>query len=199
MRGTAFARGALLVVCAGPWHAVVSCATAAAPAPYSTLTIGMSAGRSIHDGELDRYWSSATPLRLDVHTAFYAGEAGAFVLTLPYAARSREQPDYRAYAIGLDWRFAPAAHLPVHPVVSVSAGNYLMTFEGVTTKGLAKESEIFVGGSAGLAARVRRGTSITALATGLRVFTSTPIRTGFATVGISHRFTTPGWMRRVFE
>lgn len=180
-------------------RAIAQDSTAAAPPPYSTLTVGIAGGSEFAAGRLDRYWSSSAALRVDVHTGFHAGEVGAFALTVPYRARTDSQPDYRAYVIGLDWRFAPGATARLTPLVSVSAGNYLMVFDGVDVKGLARESEIFVGGSAGVAARIHGGTAVTLLVTGMQVLTSTPIRSAFVTAGISQRLATPRWLRGVLE
>ena len=170
----------------------------ASPA-YSTMSVGIAGGRTIDDGALADFWDSGTTLRLDVYTRFHRGDVGAWLLTLPWDARSAEQPDFRAYIFGLDWRFTRSVTRWLRPSASVSAGNFLSTFEGVETKGLKKESEIFIGASAGLAVGVTRATSLTATVTGINVFTSTPIRTTFATVGVSHGFATPDWLRGVFE
>lgn len=193
-------RGTLVVVCAAPWGvAAAQDSTTASGGAYSMLTLGVSGGRAVADRPVDRYWSSSTAVRVDVHTRFHVGDIGLYVVTLPYAAYSAEQPDFRAWILAADWRFAPAAPMPIKPMISVSAGNYLTTFDGVETKGLAKESEIFVGGSVGVAARIYGGTHATATWTGLQVLTSTPIRSAFVTFGLAHTVATPRWMRTVFE
>lgn len=196
----------------GRWYAAVLAATvvlapraraqAAAPearTPYGTVTVALSGAQPVAEGALAPWWEAGRGLRLDVHVPFYVGDVGAWAMRVPYAARTDSQPDFDAYVVALEWRFAAPASWPVRPHAGVSAGNFLTTFDGVETKGLAKESEILVGASGGLTVRLAGATHLTAGVTGLQVLTSTPIRVAFATVGIAHTFRTPGWMRGVIE
>ena len=174
--------------------------TVAAPGrTYASVTVGISATRSVADGVLGQYWDAGTGARVDVSAPFHVGDVGAFVVTLPYTARSTSQPDFRAFVIGLDWRLVAPRAWPVRPSIGLTAGDLLTTFDGVETKGLSKESEIFLGGTAGLAVRVAGRTSVTATATAIQVLTSTPIRTTSVSVGLAHEFATPGWLRGVIE
>ena len=193
-------RGTLILLGAAPLGvASAQDTTETTGGAYSTLTLGVSGGHAVADQPVDRYWSSSTAVRVDVHTQFHVGDVGLYVVTLPYTASSADQPDFRAWILAADWRFAPSAPMPVKPMISVSAGNYLTTFDGVETKGLAKESEIFVGGSVGVAVRIHGGTHATASWTGIQVLTSTPIRSAFLTFGLAQTMTTPRWMRRVLQ
>lgn len=191
----------LLGGAAGPFARVEAQDTTAAPTSgtYSTVTAGISATRSIADGALGQYWDAGTGARVDVSTRFHVGDVGAFVVTIPYTARSVSQPDFRAFVIGLDWRVVAPRAWRVRPSIGITAGDLLTTFDGVETKGLSKESEIFLGGTAGLALRVHGGTHLTATATALQVLTSTPIHTASVSVGLAHEFSTPGWLRGVIE
>lgn len=174
-------------------------AFAAPRRPYATLRIGAFGAHPLAPGSIDRYWDVGSGGGIAVHTPFHAGDIGAFVTVLPYRARTSSQPDFRAYVIGLDWRVAPPPDWRVRPIVSVNVGDFLTTFENVQTKGLAKESEIFFGGTAGLDVRVSGSTSVTAAVTGIQVLTSTPIRTAYGSVGVAHDIGTPRWLRRVIE
>ncbi|HEU5174350.1 MAG TPA: hypothetical protein VFT96_06330 [Gemmatimonadaceae bacterium] len=191
----------LLGGAAGPFACLQAQDTTVAPAggTYSTVTVALSAARSIADGALGPYWDAGTGARVDVSTRFHVGDVGAFVVTLPYTARSASQPDFRAFVIGVDWRVVAPRTWRVRPSIGITAGDLLTTFEGVETTGLSKESEIFLGGTAGLALRVHGGTQLTATATAIQALTSTPIRTASVSVGLAHEFSTPGWLRGVIE
>lgn len=173
--------------------------TRASIAPYGTVTIGLSGAAPVAEGALAPWWDAGRGVRLDVHVPFYVGDVGAWAMRVPYTARADAQPDFDAYVVALEWRVSAFPTSRVRPHVAVSAGNFLTTFEGVDTKGLAKESEILVGASGGLALRVTGATSVTTSVTGLQVLTSTPIRLAFATIGIAHTLRTPGWLRGVIE
>lgn len=200
-RRSSLLHAVLLLGIAAPVARAEAQDTTVAPArvAYSSVTAGISATRSIADGALEQYWDAGTGARVDVSTRFHVGEVGAFVVTLPYTARSTSQPDFRAFVIGVDWRVAAPRTWRVRPSVGVTAGDLLTTFDGVETKGLSKESEIFLGGTAGLALRVYGGSQITATATAIQVLTSTPIRTASVSVGLAHEFSTPRWLRGVIE
>ena len=166
---------------------------------YSAVTVGISGARSIADGALEQYWDAGTGARVDISTRFHVGDVSAFVVTLPYTARSASQPDFRAFVIGVDWRVVAPRAWRVRPSIGITAGDLLTTFDGVETTGLSKESEIFLGGTAGLALRVHGGTQLTATATAIQALTSTPIRTASVSLGLAHEFSTPGWLRGVIE
>jgi hypothetical protein len=170
-----------------------------AAAPYGSVTIALSAAQPVAEGALEPWWDAGRGVRLDVRIPFYVGDVGAWVMRVPYTARAETQPDFDAYVVALEWRFAPFATSRVRPWAGIGAGNFLTTFDGVETKGLGKESEILVEASGGVSLRVARATSVTAGVTGLQVLTSTPIRLAFATVGVSHTVRTPGWLRGVIE
>lgn len=167
--------------------------------PYGSLTIGASAARPLSDGALDRYWASGAGVRVNVSTRFHRGDIGAFAVTMPYTARADSQPDFRAYLIGVDWRMSAPARWRVRPSIGVDVGAMLSTFDGIEVKGLSKESEIFIGATAGLALRVFGRTWMTATGTGVQVLTSTPIRTSSLSLGVAQTFATPAWLRAVIE
>lgn len=167
--------------------------------PYSSVAVRVAGVRATSDGALAEWWESGNGGGIELHLPFYAGEIGGFAYTLPFVARGDSQPDFRAYLVALDWRFALPAPPWVRPSVSVAAGDFLNTYDGVTAKGLAKESEIFVAATVRLDAPVTRRTAVSASFVGAQVLTSTPLRLGVATVGVSHRIAAPAWLRRVLE
>lgn len=173
--------------------------TRAPAAAYRTVSVALAVAAPIAEGALAPWWDAGRGVRLDVHVPFYVGEVGGWAMRVPYTAQADAQPDFDAWVVALEWRFSPFSTSRIRPHLGVSAGNFLTTFDGIETKGLAKESEILVGASGGLAVRVSGATSLSATLTGLQVLTSTPIRLGFATIGIAHTVRTPGWLRGVIE
>jgi hypothetical protein len=168
-------------------------------APYSSLDVSVKGARVVSAGSLGADWRARDGVRMDVHAPFHVGELGVSVSTMRFDARAGAQPDFRAYLIGLDWRFAVPAPGWIRPRLSITAGDFLTIFDDVEVKGMAKESEVFVGGSIDVAFPVAGATSLTVGITGVRVLTSTPVRLGVASAGVAHSFTTPLWLRRVIE
>ena len=167
---------------------------------YSTLTFGASAVGIASSGALDEYWTPGTGVRADAFTPFHVGEIGASLGTARFAARTADQPSFRAFLIALEWRFA--SRQPgwwIQPDASVAAGDFLTLYDGVDVKGLANESELYAGASVGAAVPLFRNTTLTARATALHVFTSTPIRLVTMSVGVAHTITTPGWIHGAIE
>lgn len=167
--------------------------------PYSSLDVGAGVTRVVSPGSLGTDWSASSGVRVDVHTPFHVGELGASVATMRFDARSTSQPDFRAWLLGLDWRVAVPSPRWIRPRVALTVGDFLTVFDGVEVKGMAKESEVFIGGLVDLEIPIAGATSATIALTGLQVLTSTPIRLGIASAGIAHSFATPRWMRRVIE
>jgi len=177
-------------------------AQSARPAPYSTLTVRAGATDAIRSGRLATYWTTRPGAALEIRMPFHAGAIGASVQAVPFSARSGAtgaQPDFQSYLIGLDWQFERRLGGWLVPSLTLRAGDFLTVFEGVTTYGAGKESEIFVGGSAGLAIPLARGVHVAVAISGAQVLTATPIRLTYATVGVERAFATPRWMRRVLE
>lgn len=166
--------------------------------PYSTLSVSASGARAATSGRLDDFWEAGPGAQVTIHTPFHVGELGASLMSLRYRPKGT-QPAFRAYVIGLEWRLGLPSAGRIRPTVALAAGDFLTTFDGVETKGLAKESEIFAGGTAALALRLARGTEATLGVTGMQVLTSTPIRLAFVTAGISQTVGTPRWLRGVIE
>lgn len=173
--------------------------TAARRPPYSSLDVAVGGARVVAPGSLGADWRARDGVRAAVHTPFHVGELGASVSTMRFDARSDAQPDFRAYLIGLHWRLPVPAPAWIRPRVSVTAGDFLTIFDDVEVKGLAKESEVFLGGTVDLEFPLAGATSLTVGFTGMHVLTSTPIRLGIASAGVAHSFATPRWFRRVLE
>lgn len=167
--------------------------------PYSRVVIGASGVTPPASGSLSARWRSRAGAGVEVYTPFHLGEVGAVLRTMRYDSRSPDQPGFRAYVIGLDWRFAIARSNAVRPTVSLTAGDFLTVYDGDQPKGAGKESEIYVGANAAVAIRIHGGTHATAGVTGLQVLTSTPIRLTYATFGIAQALTSPAWLRGALQ
>jgi hypothetical protein len=167
--------------------------------PYSSLDAGIGVTRVVAPGSLGTDWDASSGVRVDVHTPFHVGELGASVSTMRFDARSTSQPDFRAWLIGIDWRVGIPSPRWIRPRLALTVGDFLTVFDGVEVKGMAKESEVFIGGSVDLEIPIAGATSATIALSGLQVLTSTPIRLGIASAGIAHSIATPRWMRKVIE
>lgn len=166
---------------------------------YSTLLIGASGVTPPGSGALSSRWKPGAGAGIEVYTPFHVGELGAVARTMRYGSRSTDQPSFRAYIIGLDWRFPIARSAAVRPAVSVTAGDFLTVYDGEQPKGAGKESEIFIGATAAVAVRVVGQTYATLGIAGMQVLTSTPIRLAYATVGVAQALATPSWLRWVLQ
>lgn len=195
-RATLTAAVALFVI---PPALAAQAADSASNPPYSMLIIGASGVSAPTSGSLSARWRSRAGAGLEAYTPFHVGEVGAVLRTMRYDARTPDQPGFRAYLIGLDWRFAVARSSAVRPTVSVTAGDFLTVYDGDQPKGAGKESEIFVGAKAAVAIRIRGGTHATVGVTALQVLTSTPIRLTYATFGIAYALATPAWLRGALQ
>ena len=189
-----------VVLLAVPSGLPAQAADRAAPVPpYSTHVIGASGVTPPGAAALSSGWASQAGAGVDVYTPFNVCELGAVLRTVRFRSRSAGLPAFRAYIVGLDWRFAVLRPAAVRPMVSVTAGDFLTVYDGDQPKGAGKESEIFVGATAAVAIRLVGATHAAIGVTGMQVLTSTPIRLTYATVGLAHTLATPGWLRGVLQ
>lgn len=167
--------------------------------PYSAITVEAAGVHHLRTGSLAAYWDEQPGVSLGIHTPFHLGEIGVAARTARFESRAEGIPSFRSYVLGVDWRFTLPGTAWMQPDVSVTAGDFLTVYDGVQVKGAGKESEIFIGTTAGLRLALTRRTRVRAAVTALQVLTSTPIRLTQATLGASHTFGTPGWLMRVIE
>lgn len=190
------AAASALLCCA---HAAAAQQPAVPARPYSTITVEVAGMHHPRTGSLGAYWDDRPGMSLGVHMPFYLGEVGVAARTARFESRAPGIPSFRSYVLGVDWRFVLPGTAWLRPDLAATAGDFLTVYDGEQAKGAGKESEIFIGATAGLRLGITHDTRVRVAVTAMQVLTSTPIRLAQATLGVSHAVASPAWIMRVFE
>lgn len=152
-----------------------------------------------HNG-LDTYWNIKNGFGGYFQTQFYIGDISVGVAYTSFKGVKNKYPDFSSNYIYLSW--IGVIDLPLNSSIGVGIkiGSYLMTFESDTLSSFQKnESELAVGPYAIFSLPVFNHLSLNLSGEFITVFTKRPMRFFNISAGISYSFTTPGWLRRVFE
>ena len=184
--------------------------------PFSTLDVMI--GGTVWDarGEFSRLWAPGNGAGVTISTPFYAGRVSAgfdivsFEPTDLYTRRRTDVPGNFSGTNGLRPSFTAAViragitfrlHVigPVAFDTGFDTGNFLMMFDESTIKGVRNESEFSTSVFVGPQVRLTKRVFLFGRAVYRRVFTSTPMDLLSIHTGITVRFITPGWLRRVLK
>jgi len=166
------------------------------PAPFESITLGLSVIRNVDRNSFHAQWSPRTGVGVRAGMPFYAGVAEAGVEQLEFRSHTPSVPGFtgRYYFVGWGLELAPASRLVVSPGVRV--GNYAMRFDDpALPEGRRRESEIaleLVSRAHWLAGARWRAT----ISGHYRVVLTEPrIRHLNLTAGVARTFRTPAWLR----
>ena len=154
---------------------------------------------SEHNG-LETYWQIENGIDGYFTTQFYIGDISVGVSYIPFKSFETKRPDFSSYYIYLGW--AGVVSLPLNSTLSigVKTGSYLMTFDSDTLNSFQQnESELAIGPYALFTLPIVKHFAINISSEFITVFTHRPIKLFNISAGVSYTFTTPNWLRKVFE
>ncbi len=154
---------------------------------------------SEHNG-LDTYWNIENGFGGYFQTQFYLGDISVGISHTSFKGVKTKYPDFSSNYIYVSW--IGEINLPLNSSLGagIKVGSYLMTFEDDTLSSFQKnESELAVGPYAIFSLPVFSRFSINISGEFITVFTKRSMKFFNLSAGISYSFTTPNWLRRVFE
>lgn len=173
---------------------------------FSTLTVRLSVAEQANRTALHPFWNprpglyltAETPLRLGPR--FLTGPLQAGLYLIPVPAQQLEGPDFVEIIALIGWSKSVQLPLNLQATLGVQAGNVFFQFDDPNIDPtLRRESEFMAGLAATLRYELTRRWTLQAEAAYLTVFTAERLRPLLVSVGLSHSFRTPDWLKTVLR
>ncbi len=152
-----------------------------------------------HNG-LNTYWNIENGFGGYFQTQFYLGDISVGVSHTTFKGNKKKYPNFSSNYIYLSW--IGVIDLPLNSSLGagIKIGSYLMTFESDTLNSFQKsESELAIGPYAIFDLPVFSNLSLNLSGEFITVFTKRSMKFFNISAGVSYSFTTPNWLKRVFE
>ena len=168
--------------------------------PFDNSSFGISYIKTTEHNGLETYWNIESGFGGYFQTQFYIGDISVGLAHTPFKGVKNKYPDFSSNYIYLSW--IGTIDLPLNSSLGagVKIGSYLMTFESDTLNSFQEnESELAIGPYAIFSLPILNHISVNISGEFITVFTNRSMKFFNLSAGISYSFTTPNWLRRVFE
>lgn len=172
-------------------------AHAQAENPFSAVELSAAGVGNLSVYQLAEFWERGHGFIVRVASPFYFGRIGGSVHLADFEAVSTAQPDFGSRTFSLEWDAQVGRPEALQGHLGVQLGSMSMHFD--EEEGVVAESELLLGGQAGLARRIGAGISVEGSLIHRKVLTHRPLHLTFVTAGLSYRHTMPRWIRALLE
>ncbi|MCF6269974.1 MAG: hypothetical protein L3J41_09695 [Melioribacteraceae bacterium] len=167
---------------------------------FDKSSVAISYIKSTEHNGLDTYWNIENSFGGYFQTQFYIGDISVGISHTSFKGLKTKYPDFSSNYIYLSW--IGVIDLPLNSSfgAGIKIGSYLMTFESDTLNSFQKnESELAVGPYAIFTLPVFNHLSLNVSGEFITVFTKRSMKFFNISAGVSYSFSTPDWLKRVFE
>ena len=167
---------------------------------FDKSTFALSYIKTTEHNGLDTYWNIGNGFGGYFQTQFYIGDISVGLSHTSFKGIKSKYPDFSSNYIYISW--IGVIDLPLNSSLGagVKVGSYLMTFESDTLNSFQKnESELAIGPYAVFTLPLFSQLSLNLSGELITVFTNRSMKFFNLSAGVSYSFSTPDWLRRVFE
>lgn len=170
------------------------------PAPFSTIRLGINLSVKKNTSFIENYWEAKKGGEGFIEFPFYYGNISAGYLILPFKSKIKEKPDFSSSIMYLGW--GKEIELPLNSslYLGVKTGNYSFSFDDDTINvNLKSESEFAAGITSRFSMELFEGFGLNISGDLFKVFTKNRISLFVISGGLSYRFSSPIWIKELFE
>lgn len=168
--------------------------------PFDKSSFAVSYIKTTEHNGLNTYWNIESGYGGYFQTQFYIGDISVGISHTSFKGMKKKYLDFSSNYIYLSW--IGVIDLPLNSSLGagIKIGSYLMTFESDTLNSFQKnESELAIGPYAIFSLPIFSSLSLNLSGEFITVFTKRSLKFFNLSAGISYSFTTPNWLKRVFE
>lgn len=166
---------------------------------YETFSIMVGGTHNANRTTFHQYWNPGSGIELSVSTPFYVGyleSAGAFHV---YRNKLPSVPRFNAISASVGWGIQVPVTRFLDWRAGVRAGNYRMSFDYETFRGVRNESEFSVAVLSQIHLQFTNTWFFYLSGSYEKTFTYIRLKPLYISAGIGHTFKTPRWMQEVLR
>ena len=168
--------------------------------PYSNSKIGVNYINTSEEGGLENFWDAQNGFGVFFQTPFYAGDILLGLNHIPCEGMKEKYPNFKSNYIYLGW--IGKVKLPLNSALGAGLkfGTFMMSFESDTLSSFSKtESEFAVGPFAQFSINIFKWLMLDLSGEYTVVLTNREMKLVNFSAGLSYSFSTPAWLRKIFE